>query len=82
MYLATSTVVAVYAFLQIRGVGEAFPREPFIMTRVITLHFSRCKPATRIAKEDAHGYCSNGCSNLVDPFLEQGPGRRGKEGFP
>lgn len=30
MYLAKSTVVAVYALLQIRGVCEAFPREPFI----------------------------------------------------
>jgi len=30
MYLAKSTVVAVYALLKIRGVCEAFPREPFI----------------------------------------------------
>jgi dihydrodipicolinate synthase/N-acetylneuraminate lyase len=30
MYLAKSTVVAVYALLKIRGVCEAYPREPFI----------------------------------------------------
>jgi dihydrodipicolinate synthase/N-acetylneuraminate lyase len=30
MYLARSTVVAVYAMLKIRGVCEAYPREPFI----------------------------------------------------
>jgi dihydrodipicolinate synthase/N-acetylneuraminate lyase len=30
MYLAKSTVVAVYAMLKIRGVCEAYPREPFI----------------------------------------------------
>jgi dihydrodipicolinate synthase/N-acetylneuraminate lyase len=30
MYLAKSTVVAVYALLRIRGVCEAYPREPFI----------------------------------------------------
>jgi dihydrodipicolinate synthase/N-acetylneuraminate lyase len=30
MYMAKSTVVAVYALLQIRGVCEAYPREPFI----------------------------------------------------
>jgi dihydrodipicolinate synthase/N-acetylneuraminate lyase len=30
MYMANSTVVAVYALLQIRGVCEAYPREPFI----------------------------------------------------
>jgi dihydrodipicolinate synthase/N-acetylneuraminate lyase len=30
MYLAKSTVVAVYALLKIRGVCEAFPREPFV----------------------------------------------------
>jgi dihydrodipicolinate synthase/N-acetylneuraminate lyase len=30
MYLAKSTVVAVYALLKIRGVCEAYPREPFV----------------------------------------------------
>jgi dihydrodipicolinate synthase/N-acetylneuraminate lyase len=30
MYLAKSTVVAVYALLKLRGVCEAYPREPFI----------------------------------------------------
>ena len=30
MYLAKSTVVAVYALLKIRGVCDAYPREPFI----------------------------------------------------
>ncbi len=30
MYLAKSTVVAVYALLKIRGICEAYPREPFI----------------------------------------------------
>lgn len=30
MYLAKSTVVAVYALLRIRGVCDAFPREPLI----------------------------------------------------
>ncbi len=30
MYMAKSTVVAVYALLKIRGVCEAYPREPFI----------------------------------------------------
>ncbi len=30
MYMAKSTVVAVYALLQIRGVCDAYPREPFI----------------------------------------------------
>jgi dihydrodipicolinate synthase/N-acetylneuraminate lyase len=30
MYLAKSTVVAVYAMMKIRGVCEAYPREPFI----------------------------------------------------
>jgi dihydrodipicolinate synthase/N-acetylneuraminate lyase len=30
MYLAKSTVVAVYSLLQIRGVCDAYPREPFI----------------------------------------------------
>lgn len=30
IYLARSTVVAVYAMLKIRGVCEAYPREPFI----------------------------------------------------
>jgi|LSQX01.2.fsa_nt_gb dihydrodipicolinate synthase/N-acetylneuraminate lyase len=30
MYLAKSTVVAVYSFLKIRDVCEAFPREPFL----------------------------------------------------
>ena len=30
MYVAKSTVVAVYAMLKIRGVCEAYPREPFI----------------------------------------------------
>jgi dihydrodipicolinate synthase/N-acetylneuraminate lyase len=33
MYLAKSTVVAVYALLKIRGVCEAYPREPFIALR-------------------------------------------------
>jgi dihydrodipicolinate synthase/N-acetylneuraminate lyase len=30
MYLAKSTVVAVYALLKIRGICEAYPREPFV----------------------------------------------------
>jgi len=30
MYLAKSTVVAVYALLKIRGVCDAYPREPFV----------------------------------------------------
>jgi dihydrodipicolinate synthase/N-acetylneuraminate lyase len=30
MYVAKSTVVAVYALLKIRGVCEAYPREPFV----------------------------------------------------
>jgi len=34
MYLAKSTVVAVYALLKIRGVCEAYPREPFIPSRI------------------------------------------------
>jgi hypothetical protein len=106
MHLATSSLVAVYAFLRIRRArdtalsgsravlreglarlvaggrpprrsGDACQGNP-MKTRVTTPHFFRCKPATRIAKEDADGYCSKGCSNPVDPFLEQGPGRREK----
>jgi hypothetical protein len=43
MYLAMSTVLAVYAFLQIRGVCEAFPREPFIALPAAEVEAMRVK---------------------------------------
>ena len=43
MYLAKSTVVAVYALLQIRGVCEAFPREPFIPLPAAEIEAMRAK---------------------------------------
>ncbi len=30
MYLARSTVVAVYAMLDLRGICKVYPREPFV----------------------------------------------------